>query len=260
MSASEKNLVEILYESDGTTLKPQWLFCGISLLLSSMLGWIAANVSYINFPLGMNFWLIPSTIIAGTIVRKPFLFRVAPVLTFGLVLTVASSTSLPIAFSFVLTVVTLSLVAAVARLEQIVCSSAHQAATLQITYVPISRSFDLQNSPSNRHLMSLLFILGAWLLTAYWTFDFSWSVTDVRVFNQYREGLQLRFGLVPAGYLGIQLVFLLATLFAIAQGMLFFFKRSDGTTSMSQLLLRHELWKWNGWEQRKIAKALKKRN
>lgn len=148
-------------------------------------------------------------------------------------------------------------VAVSSRLHGMLFPTSRRVLTQHVVYSvpPVSRS--RQRAAS--HVVSLVFMAIAWWFAGYLNSDFAMAVNSSQ-FQEYRIWTSESFRMVPWAYCGIKIVIVLATLFSVAYGLLSYLQCRSDSGMMAAMLLRHELWRWNGKEQRMIAKALKHRD
>jgi len=157
----------------------------------------------------------------------------------------------------VLGIVSLITIAIGARLQTLLIPVHQKVVTERIIYSPTQLKPGL-SQVANSYFVSLLFIVCAWLLAGYLNSQFAWATQNTSNFENYRSSLRQGIRLVPWAFNGIRLTIYLATLFAVIHGLLSYVRCRNNNGQMGAMLLRHELWKWNRWEQKAVAKAARK--
>lgn len=135
--------------------------------------------------------------------------------------------------------------------------------TSRMNYTPINRvnsgnTLKVRSAPGIGHLLSIGVLFVAWLGARYLCGQFIKMAQDPAVYRQYARVLDNQLGLIPAGYIGISLILVLCLLLWIIREVIAYLQLLGSTKSVSGMLLRSELWKWNGREQRLISKQLRK--
>lgn len=108
------------------------------------------------------------------------------------------------------------------------------------------------------HLVSLLLFGLAWWSAGYLITDFTNAANSPRYLAEYQLWLKRTYRLVAWAYCGIQIVVVLAAVFTITNGLLSYWGVSSRAGLMPHVRLLHELWKWNGPDQRRIGRAVAK--
>lgn len=153
-------------------------------------------------------------------------------------------------------------VAAAARLQSLAKRASHRITSSRMNYTPTrtsksSAARGLQTRFGVGHFLTIGFVLFAWWFAGYLS---SQLTAFVRSPNNYRQAYRLldqRVGLLPEWYVGIKILFMLTLLLWLIDRVFGYLSlRQDG--SVAAMHLRSELWKWDGSEQRMVAKQLQK--
>lgn len=232
----------------------EWIH-GALWLLSAVVFW---QLTFGSFDARLAFLLFG--ICAVTFLfRLRALFSMYPMFVFGLICSKVFF-SRPIMTGTektLLGLATLITIALGSRLQTLVVPEHQKVVTQRVAYAPTKlQSQRTQNIAG--YLLSLLAIAAAWFVAGYLNSEFSWATENSANFQQYRTALRSGIRLVPWAFNGIRLTIYFATMFAIVHGVLSYLRCRNNDGQMGAMLLRHELWKWNRWEQKAVAKAARK--
>lgn len=130
--------------------------------------------------------------------------------------------------------------------------------TTHVNYVPSRRPTVNPNHLTPGHAISCVLIVVGWLASGLLCKKLIEITADERAYRVYAELLKVRVGLIPEAYLGMRLLFTLALVFWICWTCFSYLQIRQREGSVAAMHLRGELWRWNGGEQRSIAKQLRK--
>ena len=108
------------------------------------------------------------------------------------------------------------------------------------------------------HLLSLLLILLAWIGASLLCGQFAAITESRQAYQLLADDLKQNIGIVPAGWIAIKLFLILLTAVWLANEVLQYMSVNRSRSDVGGIVLRDELWKWNGREQRMISKQLRK--
>lgn len=244
------------------TLSAAWTY-SLSLVASSSL------LGFLLYSIGASMGCIVPAIVAvaAVISQRAFLLAAMPFVVFATLsitlvfdrMLVFDSMAMSSVESLLLGITGLTIIATAGRVQSIMHPSVRQVITQRVAYTPAAAG-SLRQFVAPSHLISLLLFLVAWFAAGYLVADFNLATSNPQQFERYRLHLKQNVGLVPWAYLGIQLVVLLGLFFSVVHGVLSYLRCRNNDGMMAAMLLRHELWRWNGSEQRMIAKALRNRD
>lgn len=125
---------------------------------------------------------------------------------------------------------------------------AHHEATTHLVIPPTRKHGTVESRFATsfhiEELASLILIPIAWAISAF----------TVRLMSNGLSQAQSEYGLLPQGLLAVKMTLALAFLFLVFQGALGYCRSRCRDRVGASMVLRQEIWKWNGQEQRVVAK------
>ena len=126
-----------------------------------------------------------------------------------------------------------------------------------LDFRPLARSIP-QQSLGGGHFFSIGFWIGSWLFAGFLCSHFTILTGNRRLYGEYRRLIDIQIGLIPEWYIGMKLLLSLGLLLGAARFILAYMRLQQPHTNESALLLRSELWNWDGRDQRRVARARRK--
>lgn len=98
------------------------------------------------------------------------------------------------------------------------------------------------------------------LLCLAWIFSAAWF--GISLATPIEKGLTLgpHVGIIPEAYFGMRIVFAFAIVAFLARGLLSYWQLLTNPRSLSSVVLRREVWRWQGGEERRLARFFRKQN
>lgn len=188
-------------------------------------------------------WLIPGVMLVGIVVAAELGFR-----------------SLDLAEHLLLGLSVLIAVVSGLRFLTLQRSGFERVATTRMNFTPIDRSNPwrqrLAFGPG--HLCSVVLLAGASLIASLLCSQFASITANKRRFADFAWQLHVEVGIIPAAYFAVRILVVLFVLLLLAREILGYLDLWRNVDSVSGMLLRGELWRWNGREQRMISKQMRK--
>jgi len=233
------------------------LYGGLALLAV----FVVARLLYSQFP-NLYFVVIPLLCIAMLYMRwTAFGLLIPAVMLAGIVVSAELGfRSLDVSEQLLLGVSVLVAVVCSLRFLTLQRPGFDRVVTERMNFTPLGKSnpWPRRMTFGPGHLCSVLLLAGAGLLASLLCSQFASVTANRRQFADFAWQLHIDVGIIPAAYFAIRILFVLFILLWATREVLSYLDLWRNTDSVSGMLLRSELWRWNGREQRMISKQMRK--